>query len=178
MPSVLGVVWAFGAERGGAEEAGPGVGSVGSWCVCLSLSDRHSIGIGSNLPFSGPGALSGEPTFGSYPTVSPWVRILAWCTPTRAPVWSPSVLRVNRPSASVIPDEPRPGFGLSLPPTGWKTTTAFGYGLPFSLTTPETGTYFAFSSPHPAAAPSSNPRVTTASTLARRMCRLLGVRSW
>src|SRR5947209_6660736 len=49
-------------------------------------------------------------------------------------------MSVYRPFSSVTPEDPRPGFGLFWSPSGWKLTTAFLYGLPLSLTTPETGT--------------------------------------
>src|SRR5262249_46391771 len=51
--------------------------------------------------------------------------------------------------SSVTALEPRPGFGLSFDPIGWNDTTAFLYGLPSSVTTPDTLTYLA-SPPQPA----------------------------
>src|SRR5262245_30980420 len=82
-----------------------------------------------------------------------------WCLPATAPSCPSYVFNTKRPVASVMAADPWPGFGLPGVAFGWKLTTAFGYGLPLSFTTPDTWTYFGPWS-QPAAA--VNPRPATA----------------
>src|SRR4051794_25848492 len=67
-----------------------------------------------------------------------------------APLFRSWVFKTKRPLASVSPAELWPGLGLVAVDFGRKATTALSYGLPSTVTMPETGTYLGPDSLQPA----------------------------